>query len=233
MTRRIAITQSNYLPWKGYFDLIQSVDLLFLYDEVQYTRRDWRNRNQIKTPQGVSWLTVPVLVKGKYDQTIDETYVADPAWAARHWATISHAYARAPFFDEYSKPFRLYLGSSPPDHLSQVNRDLIEIVMGQLGIATPLVSSREVQVMSSGKSERLVSICLAAGATTYVSGPAARDYLDVALFDQSEISVEWFSYEGYPEYEQLYGPFVHQVSIIDLLLNTGPNARDFLERRGA
>src|SRR3954470_17054821 len=108
MTRRIAITQSNYLPWKGYFDLIRSVDQLVLYDEVQFTRRDWRNRNRIQTREGVSWLTVPVQLKGKYDQKIESTVVSDPSWAESHWRTISHNYARAPFFSDFSKPFRAF-----------------------------------------------------------------------------------------------------------------------------
>lgn len=228
MTKRIAISQSNYVPWKGYFDLIQSVDQFVLYDEVQYTRRDWRNRNRIRTPQGLSWLTIPVLVKGKYVQTIEDTAVSDPTWSKRHWASICHSYSRGQYFDEYSKPLRTYLEGSTPDRLSQINRDLLEIVMGILRITTPLTWSSEFPVVSAGKSARLVSICQATEATTYVSGPAARGYLDVSLFEKDGIAVEWFNYDGYPEYQQLHSPFVHEVSIIDLVLNTGPEARDYL-----
>ena len=114
MTKRIAISQSNYLPWKGYFDMIRSVDEFVLYDEAQYTRRDWRNRNRIRTDQGLHWLTVPVLVKGKYLQSIESTLVSDPGWAASHWSSIHHAYARAPYFDRFSPYFQKYLERSPP-----------------------------------------------------------------------------------------------------------------------
>src|SRR5438046_4323553 len=96
MARKAAIVQSNYIPWKGYFDLIRRVDEFILYDDVQYTRRDWRNRNLIKTPQGLRWLTIPVEVKGKYYQSIRDTKIADPVWAASHWQTIVHNYGRAP-----------------------------------------------------------------------------------------------------------------------------------------
>ena len=233
MTKRIAISQSNYLPWKGYFDMIRSVDQFVLYDEVQYTRRDWRNRNVIRTQQGLAWLTVPVVVKGKYDQSIESTLVTDQTWAAKHWSTIRHAYSRAPHFDQYSKPFQVYFESAPPANLSEINRDLLEIVMASLEIKTPLSWSRELTGDQQGRTGRLISICLAAGATTYVSGPAAKAYLDVELFAAHGISVEWFNYDGYPEYRQLHTPFIHEVSIIDLLLITGPLAPRYVERQAS
>ena len=233
MTRRIAITQSNYLPWKGYFDLIRSVDQVVLYDEVQFTRRDWRNRNRIRTREGLAWLTVPVLVKGKYDQKIESTVVSDSGWAENHWRTISHNYARASHFTEYSKQFQAFYENSPPENLSQINRHLIEIVLNILDISTQLAWSRDFPVDEVGKTERLVSICLEAGATTYVSGPAAKDYLDVTRFEQNGISVEWFNYVGYPAYRQLHVPFIHEVSVIDLLLNMGPESLQYLDRQSA
>lgn len=110
MNKRIAILQSNYIPWKGYFDMIAAVDEFILYDDMQYTRRDWRNRNQIKTPQGVQWLTVPVRVKGKYDQTIRETEIDGIDWAGTHWKIIAQNYRRAPRFEEVAAVFEpLYL----------------------------------------------------------------------------------------------------------------------------
>src|SRR5215510_8709820 len=101
MAKKVAIVQSNYIPWKGYFDLINSVDEFILFDDMQYTKRDWRNRNRIKTPDGVAWLTIPVAVKGKYHQRIADTLVSDPSWIASHWKTIRHCYARAPYFAVY------------------------------------------------------------------------------------------------------------------------------------
>src|SRR4051812_8378856 len=101
--KRVAIVQSNYVPWKGYFDLINAVDEFILYDDMQYTRRDWRNRNKIKTPQGPIWITIPLQVKGRYHQRIDEMLVSDPAWAANHWKTLAHNYAAAPCFGEVAE----------------------------------------------------------------------------------------------------------------------------------
>src|SRR5687767_4463301 len=104
--KSVAIVQSSYIPWKGYFDLINSVDEFILFDDRQYTRRDWRSRNRIKTARGVSWLSIPISSKGKYTQRIDETEVADPMWAQRHWAMIEQAYRRAPHFDAYCDRIR-------------------------------------------------------------------------------------------------------------------------------
>lgn len=113
--KKVAILQSNYIPWKGYFDLIGAVDEFILYDDMQYTRRDWRNRNQIKTPQGVQWLTVPVRVKGKYEQKIRDTEIDGSDWAVAHWKALVQNYARAPHFAEIAAWLEpLYLSGSYP-----------------------------------------------------------------------------------------------------------------------
>jgi len=225
MPRRktIAILQTNYVPWKGYFDLMRLVDEFVLYDDVQYTRRDWRNRNRLKSPNGVRWLTIPVQVKGKYFQRIDETVVSDPDWAARHWSTLLDWYGRAPFFERYRPVLEdLYMGLRER-HLSQINRTFLEILRDLLGISTPLRWSSEYGA-AGAKTERLLAICHAANADCYVSGPAARAYLDEARFQAEGIEVEWMSYDGYPEYPQLYPPFDHSVSVLDLLFNVGDAA---------
>jgi len=103
--KKVAILQSNYIPWKGYFDMIGLVDEFILYDDMQYTRRDWRNRNKIKTPNGLAWLTIPVEVKGKYFQKINETIISEPQWAKDHWATIKQFYSKARFFKDYKDIF--------------------------------------------------------------------------------------------------------------------------------
>ena len=119
---KVLITQSNYIPWKGYFDAINRVDVVVLYDEMQYTRRDWRNRNKIKTPQGLKWLTIPVDVKNKYFQKINETKIKDKSWAAKHWKTIQHNYSNALFFKEYKMFFEhLYQRASTLEFLSEIN----------------------------------------------------------------------------------------------------------------
>lgn len=225
--KSVAIVQSSYVPWKGYFDLMRRVDEFVLYDDVQYTRRDWRNRNRFKSPQGVQWLTIPVQVKGRYTQRIDETLVSEPAWAERHWQTLRSWYRKAPFFKRYEPVLEgLYMGWRDLS-LSAINRRFLEGLRLELDIATPLSSSGD--YASSGvKTERLLGICRAAGASTYVSGPAARAYLEEERFRAEGIAVEWMSYEGYPEYPQLHGPFEHGVSVLDLLLNVGEEAPRYM-----
>ena len=226
---RIAISQSNYIPWKGYFDLIQSVDEFVLFDDVQYTRRDWRNRNRIKTPHGLAWLTIPVQTSGQYLALIKDIEVTDPAWAKKHWKTIAAMYAQAPYFRMVADRFeRLYLESTET-RLSLINRTWLEAACEMLEIRTKFTWSMDYAV-AEGRTERLVSICQQAGATTYISGPSARGYIDNACFEAAGIELHYFDYDGYPEYPQLHGPFEHAVSVIDLLCHTGPNARQYLLR---
>jgi hypothetical protein len=227
MSKTVAILQSNYVPWKGYFDLIRAVDEFILYDDMQYTRRDWRNRNRFKSPAGVRWLTVPVHVKGRYLQRIDETLVSDQDWASKHWSTLCTWYGRAPFFERY-RPLleETYLGMTEP-RLSGINRCFLELLMELLGIATPITWSTE-YAASGDKTERLLSLCQAAGATCYLSGPAAREYLQEDLFQAQGIEVRWMNYEGYPEYAQMFPPFDHHVSVLDLLFNVGDEAPRYL-----
>ncbi len=222
--KKIAILQSNYIPWKGYFDLIASVDEFILYDDMQFTRRDWRNRNQIKTAQGLQWLTVPVKVKGKYEQTIRETEIDGSQWASSHWKSLSLNYRRAKYFDEISTWLQPLYETPPEASISQLNRRFIVAVSEYLGIRTKIANSWD-YVLKDGKSERLADLCIQAGATEYISGPAAKNYLDEQIFADQGIGVTWFDYTGYPEYPQLWGEFVHAVSILDLLFNCGPQSR--------
>ena len=225
-SKKIAILQSNYIPWKGYFDMIAAVDEFILYDDMQYTRRDWRNRNQIKTPQGVQWLTVPVKVKGKYHQTIRETEIDGSDWAESHWRAISQNYRRAPHFEEIAALFEpLY--RQEYTHLSALNRTFLEAVCDFLGITTRISNSWDYELID-GKTERLADLCAQAGAGTYLSGTAAKSYLDESLFADAGIEVKWFDYEGYPMYPQLWGGFVHGVSILDLLFNCGERASNYM-----
>jgi len=227
---RIAISQSNYIPWKGYFDLIASVDTFVTYDCVQYTRRDWRNRNLIKSPNGLQWLTIPVRTKGSYFQSIESIEVASPGWAADHWLQLERCYKKAHCFRETSPWIsHLFDTVSKTQNLSQINRWLLEQIAQYLGITTKFQSSSEFD-LAEGRSERLLGICKSLGATTYVSGPSARSYLDVALFAAQGIAVEWFDYSGYPEYPQQWGTFSHGVTVLDLILNCGSDAPSFLRR---
>lgn len=224
---KVAIVQSNYIPWKGYFDLIASVDEFIIYDDMQFTKRDWRNRNLIKTPQGVQWLTVPVKVKGKYSQSIRDTEIDGYDWARDHWKALAQNYRRAPYFDEVATFLEPYYHDRRYSHLSVLNRDFLEAICGFLGITTRITNSWEYS-LAPGKSERLADLCAQVGGTTYVSGPAAKDYLDAAPFSERGMDVMWFGYDGYLAYRQLWGDFVHEVSIVDLLFNEGPDARNYL-----
>lgn len=227
---RVAILQSNYIPWKGYFDIIDSVDTFVIYDEVQYTRRDWRNRNKIKTPNGTIWLTIPVETKGRYEQKISEVMVSDASWNKRHWETIKRSYKKAPFFNEYSEIFEDLFLNCREDHLSSINLRFINGINKILGIKTEIIQSSDF-VLSDDKNLRLLNICKDLDADSYLSGPAAKDYLDEELFRDSGIDVEWMDYSGYLKYNQLYPPFEHGVSIIDLIFNTGRDARKYMKSK--
>lgn len=226
--KKIIITQSNYIPWKGYFDSINIADEFILYDDMQFTRRDWRNRNQIKTREGVKWLTIPVEVKGKYFQKINETKISEPDWGQKHWSMLLHNYSKAKYFNEYKKLFEdLYLNNKEV-YLSKVNHNFLKAVCEILGIKTKMIWSDEFNLLEE-KTERLVDICKARGATDYYSGPAAKAYMNEELFERENIKVHYFDYSGYPDYNQLYGDFTHAVSIIDLIFNEGPNSTKFMK----
>src|SRR3954452_8369713 len=168
---RMAILQSSYIPWKGYFDLIRAVDEFILFDDVQYTRRDWRNRNTIKTRDGLKWLSIPVSVKGKYAQRIRDVVVQDGAWAERHWRTLVGSYARSPHFGRFRALFAsLYERCGSEQRLSRINRTFIEQVCEILGIHTRLTDSMDYQLLDD-RTERLLGLCQQAGATEYLSGP--------------------------------------------------------------
>lgn len=225
---RVAIVQSNYIPWKGYFDIINVADCFILFDDMQYTRRDWRNRNKIKTPAGSAWLTIPVDVKGKYMQRICETLISDRSWNVKHWKSILHNYSKAKYFDRYKKYFEdLFLGCEDR-LLSKVNYRFLEGVCGLLGIQARLTWSMEYR-LEGERTERLVSLCKQAGATEYISGPSAKGYMDEALFAKEGLKLTYMDYSGYPEYTQLYPPFEHAVSIIDLILNEGQNTTRYMK----
>lgn len=227
--KTVAIIQPNYIPWKGYFDIINMVDEFVLFEDVQYTSRDWRNRNRVKTAQGTKWLSVPVETRGCSHQLISEARISDPGWARRHWATIEQSYRKGDGFAEFGDRLAdAYATVASMDRLVDVNRTLLERVNECLSIDTPLTTSIDYRA-SGARTDRLLAVCQAAGATTYVSGPNARAYLEVDKFTSEGIEVVYVDYDGYPEYPQLHGAFEHAVSIVDLILSVGRDATRYMK----
>jgi|SRR6185312_422301 len=226
--KKLLVIQSNYIPWKGYFDAINAVDEFILHDDRQYTKNDWRNRNKIKTTKGPEWLSIPVKIKSVHLQRIDEAQVADPQWNKSHWQKIQANYSKAPFFKEYKDLFaEMY--NTQETYLSKINYHFITSINKLLGITTPIRWSTEFNLTDVGKNERLIDLCHQTGTTDYYSGPAAKNYMNEALFKEAGINVHWLDYSGYPVYSQLHGEFTHELSIIDLIFNEGPNAKNFLK----
>ncbi|MCK9236790.1 MAG: WbqC family protein [Thiopseudomonas sp.] len=225
--KKIAILQSNYIPWKGYFDMINMVDEFVIYDDVQYTKNDWRNRNKVYTRQGLQWLTIPVS-QVNLEQLIKDTKVSDFRWLKKHWSTINQNYSKSKYFKEYKDIFEDLFLNCKEEYLSQINYCFIKAINEVLGIKTKLTWSSDYELVE-GQTEKLLGICKQAGATTYLSGPAAKGYFDEELAKQQGIKVEWMDYSGYLEYKQLHQPFEHGVTILDLIFNEGPSATQYMK----
>jgi hypothetical protein len=220
-----AVLQSNYIPWRGYFDLIHDVDVFVFYDDVQYTVNDWRNRNRVKTANGVVWLTIPV--GNQNDRRICDVALQDRTWQRKHWMTIEQSYRKAPHFSRY-EPFFRDVYAQTWTSLSTLNQTLIKSISADLlGITTEFRDSREF-VLQHSKSDRLLSLLQQLGADRYISGPAAKAYIDLPAYEQAGIRVEWKDYGSYPEYRQLHGEFVGNVSIVDTLMCCGDDAGEFI-----
>jgi hypothetical protein len=222
---KAAVIQSNYMPWRGYFDIMHDADVFVFYDDVQYTVNDWRNRNRVKAANGVVWLTIPV--GDQNDRRICDVEIRDRAWARKHWMTIEQSYSRAPGFALYADFFR-NIYSQPWTSLSVLNHTTIKaIATDLLGIQTQMLDSRDFDLQGKG-SDRLLMLLQRLGATDYISGPRAKSYLDAESYARSGVRVLWKDYNHYPEYPQLHGAFTPNLSIIDLLMNCGERARDYV-----
>jgi hypothetical protein len=229
-SKSIAILQSNYIPWKGYFDIIAAVDEFIIFDDAQFTRRDWRNRNKIVLNGLPHWLTIPVKTKGNYHETIDAISVADPTWTRKHWLTIAQAYRRAPHFRTVEPMLaNLYVRAANLDRLTMINELFLKELADFLHLDTPFHRSALVPRASDLPTERLIEICQARAATEYVSGPAAKEYIEANRFAEAGIALRYANYSGYPVYEQSTSTFDHGVSIIDVIMRCGSAARDHLK----
>jgi hypothetical protein len=219
-TRTLAVLQPSYLPWLGYFDQMNRVDDFVFYDDVQFDKHGWRNRNRVKGPTGEPvWLTVPVLHKGLGFQPINEIRINnDTQWGRKQVATLRQSYARAPYLDRYLPQLETLL-MQKWDRLVDLDLAMTRQLAAWLGIDCTMTCSSELGITGE-RSERLLLICQRFGATRYLSGNAAQVYLDVDLFSRNGIEVSWQNYE-HPVYPQLHGPFVSHLSVIDLLFNCG------------
>ena len=220
------ISQSNYIPWKGYFDMIASVDVFVIYDEVQYTKNDWRNRNLIKTKNGLQWLTIAVKQES-LSQAIYDTEVFKTNWRKKHIGTLRANYGKALYFSDFKERiFKIYELEST--NLSEINLEFIKEICSILEIETKIIDSRSLN-LTGDKQERLVQACQQLESDIYLSGPAAKSYIDEDFFASHQIKVEWMDYSNYKTYNQLHPPFEHEVSILDLIFNEGSNAKKYLK----
>jgi hypothetical protein len=226
---RCVILQPSYLPWRGYFDLIQRADVFVFYDDVQYDKHGWRNRNRIKTANGPAWLTIPVLSSGNTTSGLliqDARMKMADGWARKHLATIHQSYRKAPGYAEYG-PLVESFYASPPELLAELTIATTERLAAALGISGKRFLRSSELGIPGARTDRLLAILTHLGATQYLSGPSARAYLDEAAFAAAGIELEYMVYD-YPEYEQLYPPFEPQVSVIDLLFMKGRDAGRYI-----
>jgi hypothetical protein len=230
MIKKVLITQSNYIPWKGYFDAINMADEFIIYDDMQYTKNDWRNRNMIKTPTGPTWLTIPIDISGNHFKKINEMFVSNKYnnWNKKHWQSLLHNYSKSQYFTEiqyFLKP--LYFNCNETN-LSKINSYFLRAICDYLGINTRITNSGEFD-LKGDRSEKLLNICKELNASHYLSGPSAKAYLNQEIFLENNIVIEWLNNDNYKEYNQLFPPFKHRVSILDLIFNCGPDSKKYLK----
>jgi hypothetical protein len=223
------ILQPSYIPWRGFFDLVHRADVFVFYDDVQYDKHGWRNRNRVKTAQGTKWLTIPVLSRGNVSEglALKDTRIAwAEDWAKKHAATITQSYRRAPFFASYAPLVERFYAQRPELLCDFAIATTIELARVLEISGTRFVRSSELGVEGS-KTGRLVEIVKRVGADLYLSGPSAKDYLDETLFRDAGVGVEYMAYQ-YPELDQLHPPYDPQVTVLDLLFMKGPEAASFI-----
>lgn len=227
---KCVILQPSYIPWRGYFHQVANADVFVFYDDVQYDKHGWRNRNRIKTPNGIQWLTIPVLTAGVLENktpicSVKIDWKRD--WNRKHWASISQSYQKAPFFDNYiDKLAEIF--QHRYEFLADLTIELTIQLSNLLGISsTHFIRSSSLDNIKGEKTDRIIQILKKVGADHYISGPSASNYLDEDSFLAANIRLEYMHY-NYPEYHQLYPPFESQVSILDLLFMTGPEALKYI-----
>lgn len=228
----VGILQPGYLPWLGFFEQVLRSDIFVIYDDVQYDKHGWRNRNRIKGPQGPIWLTVPVRTKGLGKPNINEVMIdqAQPRWAQKHCQTLKQAYSKAPYFTEYYPLLEQTLLKSW-EKILDLDMALIRQITGWLVLTTEFVLSSSLETQPEDPTQRLVEMCRAVDADIFYEGSSGRNYLDLPQFERAGIQVVFQDYECQP-YPQLYGEFVSHLSIVDLLFNCGPESPAYLPGAG-
>jgi hypothetical protein len=222
----LVVLQPGYLPWLGYFDLMNKADIFVHYDDVQFDKHGWRNRNRIKGPRGPVWLTVPVLHRGRSGQSLLEVEIDNRQdWRRKHLAAVRQYFARAPFAEAVVPALSGILGK-PQSQLIELDLAIIDWLAFELGVSTPRHRSSQLGV-AGDRNDRLLNLCRHFGASRYLSGNAARSYLDMARFEAAGVEVVWHDY-AHPTYKQLHGAFVPYLSVLDLLLNVGPRSLSVL-----
>lgn len=216
---KVAAIQSNYIPWKGYFDVIHDADIFVFYDEVKYTKNDWRNRNRVCTKNGLSWLTIPI-PSSSVHQLISEVRITDTQWQEKHAKTLLQGYASAKNFDQLKALVQNCLIGFKTDRLVEINRKFIGEILKLLQIKTKTLDLKDFK-LPEGRVERLFHMLKEVGASHYISGASAYDYLEPhrPMFKKAGIEISYKDYSGYPEYRQLAQPFEQAVSVLDLIAN--------------
>ncbi len=222
---KIAILQSNYIPWKGVFDMINMVDTFVFFEDVDFTKRDWRNRNKIKTANGELWLTVPVK-KAPRGTKIHDIEINSDDWQEIHYKTIKMAYNKSKYFNDYQWLLEEIYIQRSWKNLSELNQFVTKRISELLGIKTQFINSKELETKGI-KDDKLIEICKQLDATTYLSGPAAKGYIGIEKFKRENIGLEYIIYD-YPEYYQLHGTFNHFLSVLDVLFNCGIESHKYI-----
>lgn len=220
MQKTVAILQPNYIPWRGYFDLLSRADEFIIYDDTQYTRRDWRNRNKIMLGGKETWLTIPVDVSGKYTQLIRDVEIADAGWQSLHPKSLKHAYSKAPFFGDVMDLLSPLYERHAYSHLLDADLAFLEMVCSYLGLTARITLASD-YIAEGTKTEKLVNLCRAANATHYISGPAAKSYMETDRFAAAGITLSYMKYPTYPAYDHV-STYGQAMSIVDALAHCGP-----------
>lgn len=221
MSKKVVVLQSNYIPWRGYFQLIKSADIFIFYDNVQYTKNDWRNRNQIKSKNGIHWLSIPTGVC--INRLICDVKIQNSFWQIKHWKSIVNSYSSAHYFKQYSNIFENFYLNGNWENLSEMNQILIVIICKEiLKLHTVFYDSRDFNISGSGHT-RLLDLLIKVNATEYISGPSGASYIVESDFIDAGIKLSYADYSNLKRYNQFGSYFDNKISVVDTIFHCGSN----------